>query len=752
MIIISQLALHKVSSRTPLKDALHHLDKNKLRLLLPVHENGRLAGIMTPGDLNRWLLAENSHSLDAPLINVCNLEPKTATEQTSSTELKQLLESVAYVPILDSEGRPIALAVRRHLQRTLTLGRSQIGKGFPTFVIAEIGNNHNGSIDLALRLIDLAKEHGADCAKFQMRDLDSLYGQSRVDHCISDNLGTQYTLDLLRRFRLTPEEFATAFDHCRDVGLTPLCTPWDESSVKFLEEYGLTAYKIASADLTNHRLLEVIARTGKPLICSTGMSREAEIQESVDLLKHEGAAYMLLHCNSTYPTPFKDIHLQYMDRLREIGDCEVGYSGHERDIFVAVAAVARGARVIEKHFTVDREMEGNDHKISLLPIDFKQMVEGIRQVEAAMGSAASRELTQGEFINRATLAKSVFTNTDLGMGEIIESEMLAVRSPGQGLQPNKMQELVGRTAVRAMRAGDIFYPTDIEPNQPKPRDYKFTQRWGIPVRHHDYRHLTSLTNPRVLEFHLSCRDLELQHSDFFSNTLPVELIVHAPELFAGDHTLDLTSPDVTYRQKSQAEMKRVIAVVQQLRCYFSNELETIGIVTNVGGFSQDAPLSPKEKKLRQTLLRESLDILRDESVEIWPQTMPPFPWHFGGQRFHNLFVNAEDIGELCQSLDIRVCLDVSHSKLACNHSKLSFQKYLESVLPYAAHIHIADSRGVDGEGLQIGEGEIDFYALGKAIQSYAPNASWIPEIWQGHENNGEGFWRALELLEPALSA
>ena len=520
--------------------------------------------------------------------------------------------------------------------------------------------------------------------------------------------------------------------------------------MKFLEYYGMPAYKVASADLTNHTLLRVLARTGKPLICSTGMSREMEIQESVELLQREGVTYVLLHCNSTYPAPFKDVHLHYMDHLRELGDCAVGYSGHERDIFVAIAAVARGARVIEKHFTVDRGMEGNDHRISLLPKEFKRMVEGIRQIEEAMGSASSRKLSQGEVINRTSLAKSIFINTDLGAGELIEAEMLEVKSPGHGLQPNRMQELVGRRSARSLQAGDVFYPADIEEQQPTPKQYRFTQRWGIPVRHHDYRSLWSMTNPRVLEFHLSYRDIELQHDDFFSAPIPVELVVHAPELFAGDHTLDLTSPDPSYRQHSQHEMQRVIAVVRQLRTYFSNERERIGIVTNVGGFSQDAPLSHKEKKLRCALLCESLEILQDEAVEIWPQTMPPFPWHFGGQRFHNLFVNAEEIVQLCQELRLRVCLDVSHSKLACNHSKLSFQKYLESVLPYTAHLHLADSTGVDREGLQIGEGEIDFYALGEAIQQYAPDASWIPEIWQGHENQGEGFWKALEQLESVL--
>jgi len=194
-------------------------------------------------------------------------------------------------------------------------------------------------------------------------------------------------------------------------------------------------------------------------------------------------------------------------------------------------------------------------------------------------------------------------------------------------------------------------------------------------------------------------------------------------------------------------MRRVIDVTKALRPYFLNANQPIGIITNIGGFSQDSPLSSNEIQDCRARLRESLSELNDTAVQIWPQTMPPFPWHFGGQRFHNLFVDADEIVEFCLEMNMKVCLDISHSKLACNHHRQSFQLFLEKVLPLTAHLHIADSAGVDGEGLQIEDGEIDFYALGEAMPQYAPQASWIPEIWQGHENQGEGFWRALERLE-----
>jgi N-acetylneuraminate synthase len=170
-------------------------------------------------------------------------------------------------------------------------------------------------------------------------------------------------------------------------------------------------------------------------------------------------------------------------------------------------------------------------------------------------------------------------------------------------------------------------------------------------------------------------------------------------------------------------------------------------VTNVGGFTADAHHSAGRVAELYDRLSESLSRLDTGGVEIIPQTMPPFPWHFGGQRYHNLFVAPEEIVDFCERFRMRVCLDVSHSKLACNHHRWSFHEFLTSVGPYVAHLHMADASGVDGEGLQIGEGDIDWASVCAVLDSVAPTASFIPEIWQGHKNGGEGFWIALDRLE-----
>ena len=238
----------------------------------------------------------------------------------------------------------------------------------------------------------------------------------------------------------------------------------------------------------------------KPLICSTGMSSEEEINETITLLKRHGAIYILLHCNSTYPAPFKDVNLNYIKRLQEIGDCPVGYSGHERGIHIPIAAVSMGAKLIEKHLTLDKSMEGNDHKVSLLPKEFKSMTTSIREVEQALGEYTERRPSQGELINREVLAKSLIINRYLEAGQTITADMIEVKSPGKGLQPNRKKELIGSQIKRSMKDGDFFYPSDLLKNQVQSRSYKFNRSWGIPVRYHDFQILLNF-HQNSYDFH-----------------------------------------------------------------------------------------------------------------------------------------------------------------------------------------------------------------------------------------------------------
>lgn len=746
MFIDRNISKYIVFSEDTILNGLKKISDNKNRIIFSITESGFLEGVMTDGDFRRWLVNQDSIDLNQAIHTVSNKEYKfSLVDEEPEKIVSTLSENVEFVPLLDSVGRLVAVARKR--PDGARIGSFKIDDNSPTFIIAEIGNNHNGNLDTAKKLVDAALEAGANCAKFQLRSLKTLYHNLGNANDASEDLGSQYTLDLLSRFQLTQGGMIQVFDYCKKKGIMPLCTPWDMNSLSILEEYGMSGYKVASADLTNHDLLRALSKTGKPLICSTGMSTESEIVESTRLLQQLGAMFILLHCNSTYPAPYKDVNLKYLRRLKEIGDCPVGYSGHERDINVAIAAVAMGAKVIEKHLTFNKSLEGNDHKISLLPEEFATMVRGIRQVEVSLGNASSRVLSQGERMNRESLAKSLIINCNLEIGQVITEEMIDVKSPGKGLQPNRKPDLIGRKAKRVLKAGDFFYNSDIERETISANQfYRFNRPWGIPVRYHDIATLLKKINPDLLEFHLSYKDMELDPQQLFEHTYDLDLIVHSPELFAEDHILNLCSLDENYRKRSISELQKVINLTRTLKRFFSKATQP-RIVVNLGGFTSDAPLSHEKRPPLYQLLESSLKNVDQEGVEIVLQTMPPFPWHFGGQRYHNLFVKSEEIILFCEKNNYRICLDISHSKLACNYQKYSFKKFIEEVAPYTAHLHIADAAGVDGEGLQIGEGEIDFLELASSLDKYMPNISFIPEIWQGHQNGGEGFWIALNRLK-----
>jgi len=550
----------------------------------------------------------------------------------------------------------------------------------------------------------------------------------------------------LRRFELTTEQQRRVAAYCASKDIQYLCTPWDASSVATLETFGVQAYKVASADLTNLPLLAKLAATGKALIVSTGMSTSDEIRAAAKFLDDRSADYVLLHCQSTYPAALHNIHLRFMETLREIHPF-VGYSGHERGIAVSIGAVALGAVVIERHITLDREMEGPDHAASLEPEEFKALVSGIREVEAARGEKlAERALSQGELINRENLAKSLVAARDIPAGTVVAESDVAVKSPGQGLSPLKMPALIGRRLNRAMAKDDYFFQSDLDNGATTARRYRFDRPWGVPVRYHDTERFLEICQPDIIEFHLSYSDMERDPGAYLSGTYDLGFVVHAPELFAGSKLMDLATSDEGLRRYSLEQTQAVIDITRGLKKFFP-KTKRPPIVANIGGFTMDEPLSPERKAECYRIFAASLAELDLDGVELIPQTMAPFPWHFGGQRHQNIFIFPEESAAFCARHNLRMCVDISHTKLAANHFGFDFSEGLAQLGPHTAHLHFGDAKGLDGEGLQIGEGEIDFDQIGDVLRKHAPGASFIPEIWQGHKNMGEGFWTALERLE-----
>lgn len=744
MLISKIISEYIVFENESILKALEKINKNKNRIVFVVGEDGVLLGGITDGDFRRWLTSGTDCNLNKPAASIANTKIIYENIRSVRNEIEKRFSSdISILPLVDDNKRVSAIAFSS--QKGISIGQKTITEDSSCFIIAEIGNNHNGDINLAKHLVDLAHEAGADCVKFQMRDLSSLYKNG--DNCdIAADLGAQYTHDLLKKFQLSNSELIEVFNYCKKVGLPPLCTPWDIKSLEVLESYGMEAYKVASADFTNHELLSALANTGKPLICSTGMCTELEIKKSCEFLKSKGVEAIILHCNSTYPTPFKDVNLAYLPRLQSVTDFLVGYSGHERGISVPIAAVALGAVIIEKHFTIDKSMEGNDHKVSLLPFEFKDMVDKIREIEEAIGKPNEREISQGEMMNREILAKSLVSTVEILPKTVITRDMVEVKSPGQGLQPCYLEDLIGKPSKRIIKKGSYFYESDLGDEIVAPKKYYFERPFGIPVRYHDFNELRLKSNFNFVEFHLSYQDLEVDLEKYFLANNDLGFAVHSPELFANDHIMNLASEDIKYRNISIQNLNKVCNVTRSLKKYFPKTIKPI-IVINAGGFTRDNFVDTLEKERMYELILASLEEVNQNGVEIIIQTMPPFPWHFGGQSYHNLFVDSDEIENFCKKSGYRICYDVSHTMMACNYYKWDLSWFTKKISKYVAHMHIVDAKGVDGEGVQIGKGDVDFKKLSEDLNTLAPGVMFIPEVWQGHKNSGEGFWKALNFLE-----
>lgn len=324
-------------------------------------------------------------------------------------------------------------------------------------VIAEAGVNHNGSMDNAIKLIDAAQWAGADIIKFQTfcsEELVSRFAQkAEYQKKRTDN---ENQLQMLKKLEFSKEQFKELKNYCIGKNIKFLSTPFDEKSLGVLEELNMELYKIPSGEITNLPFLIKIARLKKPVILSTGMSRLEEIQEAVNALKQNGAGEIsILHCTTEYPTPYEDVNLLAMNTLKKQFGLKVGYSDHTMGIEIPVAAVALGAQIIEKHFTLDRNMEGPDHKASLVPDELKKMVDSIRNVEKALGDGIKIP-SKSEIKNIPIARKSIVAKTKISAGDIFTQENITVKRPGNGVSPMQWFEVLGKTAKQNFEEDELI--------------------------------------------------------------------------------------------------------------------------------------------------------------------------------------------------------------------------------------------------------------------------------------------------------
>lgn len=331
-----------------------------------------------------------------------------------------------------------------------------------TIIIAEAGVNHNGSIEMAKQLIDAAAAAGADFVKFQTFKADKLVSKSakKADYQQRNiNDGNDLQFDMLQKLELNEEMHYELIAHCKKCGIQFLSTGFDIDSIDFLNQLNIPFFKIPSGEITNKPYLQHIARKNRPVVLSTGMAEMAEINAAVSVLSENGISenqITVLHCNTEYPTPMEDVNLKAMLHIRDELGVKVGYSDHTNGIEVPIAAVALGAEVIEKHFTLDRNLPGPDHKASLEPDELKAMVCAIRNIEKALSGSGKKEPSPSEIKNRDIARKSIVAACLIRKGELFNNQNLSVKRPGNGISPMLWDDVVGQLAKRDFQKDEII--------------------------------------------------------------------------------------------------------------------------------------------------------------------------------------------------------------------------------------------------------------------------------------------------------
>jgi len=332
-----------------------------------------------------------------------------------------------------------------------------------TLIIAEAGVNHNGSLDIAKQLIDKAVETGADVIKFQTFKAENLVSKSakQADYQ-KKNIGSKADdsqLSMLKKLELSHEDHEVLMQYCNQKGIRFFSTAFDMESIDYLHSLNLGLWKIPSGEITNYPYIKKIAQFHEPVILSTGMCEMEDISAAMNVLLEYGVQrdqITILHCNTEYPTPFEDVNLLAMQQIKENFQVKVGYSDHTKGIEVPIAAVALGACVIEKHFTLDRNMEGPDHQASLEPDELRAMVCAIRNIEKAVGGDGTKHVSESERKNIAIARKSIVAACDIKKGDLLTEENLTVKRPGTGISPMRWEEVVGTKAIKDFSEEDLI--------------------------------------------------------------------------------------------------------------------------------------------------------------------------------------------------------------------------------------------------------------------------------------------------------
>lgn len=595
-------------------------------------------------------------------------------------------------------------------------------------VIAELGINHESNEKIAQQLIDNAHKSGCWAVKFQYRNLKNFYSST-------NEIGDELIHDQLKKTHLSLSKIRKLTNYARKRGLKVgisffTLNDFNEilkSDIKF------DFYKIPSAEFSNTDLVNKVLNSKKMVIMSTGGHTLSQIKSQVKKYNFQ-TTVVVMHCTSNYPTEIGNQNLSVITKLKNLKNIEVGYSSHDMNFEVVLLAAGLGAKYIERHITLNKFGKSLDDTSSSEIEEFQSINKILNNYEKIMGDSL-KPVNQGEIMNMQNLGTGVYSKSDKKKGTIISFTEIEIKAPRKGLTSNDLKKYKNRPLTKNIKKGQPIttshFTKSIVLNN---RDFDFIEKSkiSIPIRFHDMNQIFKIFKSTNFEFHLSYQDLDLI-SDIFSKDKKIYddkiFSYHLPDYLNNYQLFDPLSNDSNIKKQSLENLKKIIK--------FSEKISSNKQIF-VSSLSQNNFKNKKEYYFNLKLFID--DLASKYNIEFLPQWLPKKAWYFGGSYDINLFSSIQDIKYL-QEFDIDICLDTAHLIMAANSAESKWKDWFIELKELTGHLHLSDSYGTDGEGVEFGKGE-----LGNPSYFLNLNNVKVLEVWQGHLNNFEGFKKAVREL------
>jgi len=596
-------------------------------------------------------------------------------------------------------------------------------------VYAEIGINHDGERDKAARLIAEAARAGVAGIKFQYRNLANAYSGQACE------IGDEILIREINKNYLPPEILLELADYARSLKV--------EAGISFFEtadmdDFGqaLSSFqflKLPSAELTNRELANAMLATGRHVFISTGGHTERQVEDALGRLKTDN--WTPFHCISNYPTALQNPRLGYIKRMQRQWQRDIGYSSHDDHWEICVLAMQMGARVIERHITLDKRGVGLDHSSSSTPDEFRRMCAVSANLGPILAGDEPRTPNQGELVNMQNLGRSYYSVRDLPKGTKIMATDLIYRAPKVGLGREEIDAVLGQPLIEDLKKdGPLIRSTFVKPEALPEAVVEFARDklLSLPVRLHDLAFFQKEIPVQAFEFHLSFKEVA-SDLDVSGMDASKRYSVHLPDYINSVQLVDPFSDNPQQRADSRTMLDRTIAFAARLQDRTGKPVPVLGSFSVVN----------RNKKVFYADHAMLIESYRASGIELLPQWLPPIAWYFGGSVRLDSFNDTQDMMQIKRH-GMNICMDICHLLMGQNFHGFSASESFEDLMPLVRHVHIADAAGFDSEGLMIGEGEPrNLVVIDRALDV---NVIKVIEVWQGHFDRGDGFKKALAAL------